>query len=82
MQTSRPDPEPKPTDLVYIELADGKEANYTTRLIAVGGTFSLKMDDPRVKPDESETTDPETGAKKPKKDYGGVIYHIEADYLR
>jgi hypothetical protein len=56
-------PNPKITDQVFIELADGREAAYTTRLIGVGGVFSMKFEDP-------------------KKKYGGIIYHIEADYLR
>lgn len=56
-------PDPKPTDLVFVELEEGRQAQHTTRLIGVGGTFSLKFEDPDEK-------------------YGGVIYHIEADYLR
>ena len=56
-------PNPKLTDQVFVELADGREAAYTTHLIGVGGVFSMKLEDP-------------------KKKYGGVIYHIEADYLR
>ncbi len=56
-------PNPKITDQVFVELAGGREASYTTRLIGVGGVFSMKQDDP-------------------KKKYGGVVYHIEADYLR
>ena len=42
-------PEPKPTDLVYIELVDGLEANYTARRISVGGKFSLKLNDAEEK---------------------------------
>jgi hypothetical protein len=56
-------PNPKLTDQVFIELVGEREAAYTTRLIGVGGKFSMKLEDP-------------------KKKYGGVIYHIEADYLR
>ncbi len=56
-------PNPKKTDQVFVELAEGLEASYTTRLIAVGGKFSMKLEDPDEK-------------------YGGVVYHIEADYLR
>jgi len=56
-------PNPKITDQVFVELAGDREAAYTTRLIGVGGVFSVKLDDP-------------------KKKYGGVVYHIEADYLR
>lgn len=56
-------PNPKITDQVFIELTGAREAAYTTRLIGVGGIFSLKF-------------------KDPKKKYGGIIYHIEADYLR
>ena len=55
--------EPKKTDQVFIELVEGLEASYTTRLIAVGGKFSMKLEDPDEK-------------------YGGVVYHIDADYLR
>ena len=56
-------PNPKITDQVFIELAGDREAAYTTRMIGVGGIFSLKLEDP-------------------KKKYGGVVYHLEADYLR
>ncbi len=56
-------PNPKITDQVFIELVGEREAAYTTRLIGVGGRFSMKFEDP-------------------KKKYGGIIYHIEADYLR
>ena len=56
-------PNPKVTDQVFVELAGDREAAYTTRLIGVGGVFSMKLDDPKRK-------------------YGGVVYHIEADYLR
>jgi hypothetical protein len=56
-------PNPKITDQVFIELAGEREAVYTTRLIGVGGKFSMKFDDKKGK-------------------YGGIIYHIEADYFR
>ncbi len=56
-------PNPKVTDQVFVKLAGDREAAYTTRLIGVGGVFSMKLDDPKRK-------------------YGGVVYHIEADYLR
>ena len=56
-------PNPKLTDQVFVELTGGREATYTTRLIGVGGIFSMKFEDP-------------------KKKYGGIVYHIEADYLR
>ena len=56
-------PNPKLTDQVFVELIGGREATYTTRLIGVGGIFSMKF-------------------KDPKKKYGGIVYHIEADYLR
>ncbi|MHB8899115.1 MAG: hypothetical protein ACYC6Y_10250 [Thermoguttaceae bacterium] len=56
-------PNPKITDQVFVELTEGREAAYTTRMIGIGGVFSLKLEDP-------------------KKKYGGVVYHIEADYLR
>lgn len=56
-------PNPKITDQVFVELVEGREAAYTTRLIGVGGVFSMKFEDP-------------------KKKYGGVVYHIDADYLR
>jgi hypothetical protein len=53
-------PKPAPTDLIEIELVDGLETQYTTRLVGVGGKFRLNEDVPP----------------------GGVLYKVEADYIR
>ncbi len=42
-------PQPKPTDLVYVEMIHGLEANYTTHLIGVGGKFTIETDDAKEK---------------------------------
>jgi hypothetical protein len=37
-------PEPKPTELIGVELIHGLEAEYTTRLVGVAGEFSVTKD--------------------------------------
>ena len=73
-------PEPEPTDLVQVKLLNGLEANFTTHLIGVGGKFSMVADDSEDEPKEGETV--EEAEKRKKEKFGGVFYHLEADFIR
>jgi hypothetical protein len=59
-------PMPKPTQLIKVKLKPPLTAEYTSRAIGVGGKFTA-VDDPR---------DPKRA------ELGGLVYEIEADYLR
>jgi hypothetical protein len=59
-------PMPKPTQLIKVKLKPPLTAEYTGQAIGVGGKFTA-VDDPR---------DPKRA------ELGGLVYEIEADYLR
>ena len=73
-------PEPSPTDLVQVKLVGGLEANYTTHLISLGGKFSVVTEDSEEEVEEGETV--EEAEKRKKEKFGGVFYHLEADFIR
>jgi hypothetical protein len=56
-------PNPTPTDLVHVTLAGDLRTDYTTHLLALGGTLRVEDDPLKI-------------AKQ------GLIYHLDADYLR
>ena len=76
-------PNPKKTDLVQVTLIHGLEAAYTTRLIGLGGKFSVLTDEPQETEDGSDPqqVDQERERKKKKKS-GEIIYYLEADFIR
>jgi hypothetical protein len=76
-------PNPKPTDLVQVNLIHGLEASYTTHLIGLGGKFSVLTDEPEETEDEDAPPqiDREQEQKKKKKS-GEILYYLEADYIR
>jgi hypothetical protein len=65
---------------VQVKLAPGLEVNFTTHLISLGGKFSVVTNDSEEKADENETV--EEAEKRKKEEYGGVFYHLEADFIR
>ena len=73
-------PNPDPTDLVQVRLVNGLEASFTTHLISLGGKLSVVTDDSDDKPEEGETV--EEAEKRKKEKFGGVLYHLEADFIR
>lgn len=87
-------PKPDITQLVEVILLGDLEGEYTTRAVGVGGKFRVETGKPKeqsgdVVEDELSAAEKRglTAAQKtaqpaPEKPGGGVIYQIEADYLR
>ncbi len=73
-------PNPDPTDLVQVTLTEGLTANFTTRLIAIGGEFSIIGEESEEGEEDKDTV--EEAERKKKEHYGGVLYHVKADVLR
>ena len=78
-------PKPKITQLVDVKLVSDLEAEFTTRLIGVGGVFRVETGKPKKKPDANQPvrTGPndKAGQPAPEKPSGGALYQLEADYL-
>ena len=77
-------PKPKVTQLIEVKLINDLEAEYTTYPVGVGGKFRVETGKPKKKtedkPDDTARLKP--GQVPPEKPGGGVLYQLEADYLR
>jgi hypothetical protein len=87
-------PKPDITQLVEVILLGDLEGEYTTRAVGVGGKLRVETGKPKEQSGDVVEGDLSTAEKRgltagqktvqpaPEKPGGGVIYQIEADYLR
>jgi hypothetical protein len=77
-------PKPKVTQLIEVKLTNDMEAEYTTHLIGLGGKFRVDTGRPKKKTEEKpeEAARLKPGEVPPERPGGGVVYQLEADYLR
>jgi hypothetical protein len=79
-------PKPKITQLIEVILTNDLEAEFTSHLIGVGGKFRVETGKSKKKTENEQAARTSTNAKagqpSPEKPSGGVLYQLEADYLR
>lgn len=79
------DHKPKITQMIEVKLLDELETEYTTQIVGVGGKFRVESGKPKKDEDKQAVVrgpDEKGGQPEPEKPGGGVLYQIEADYLR